>query len=165
MSVSKPAAHEPLRVEPPTGAKSPQHHARLSAKRAESLDRLKEMFAIATLARLDSICGHLDAHSDDHRAIQDLVFPAFHDIKGQGASLGFPQLSEIGEMVCAAIRCKQSPSIEMRLALYRVMDEVRQIINNRNAETPLSQTSSSVAKCKETLRSAIESSKTQLDAT
>lgn len=157
MSVWNPANRESSHAALPSTAKAPPNHAKASAKFAESLDRLKEMFAIAILQRLDAISCHLDADAHDCRDIRDHVFAAFHDIKGQGASFGFPHLSEIGEAVCTAIRREQCPAFELKRALGIVFDIVRRIINNRNLTTDSTTLKDLVATCKDEMRLVFKS--------
>lgn len=55
--------------------------------------------------------GASEKNSEGAPAIIDALFTFAHDTKGQGATHGFPLLSELGSIMCGSIRALSNPAV------------------------------------------------------
>ncbi|MDD3669206.1 MAG: hypothetical protein PHX68_02895 [Alphaproteobacteria bacterium] len=64
-------------------------------------------------------------------AIRDDFFPIVHNIKGQGATFGYPLMTEVGAFLCAYIRARKKFNTQDVALFRRYVAEMRAIAGRR----------------------------------
>jgi hypothetical protein len=102
--------------------------------RAEAaLDRLTARYlewAERDLASLEDFVGQLRGDPDGVARGVAAVFSIAHDMKGQGATFGYPLVSELTSRICRMTESNQPPDLER---LDRLMAALGRVIRQRLA--------------------------------
>lgn len=106
--------------------------ARAEAALAD-LSRSYLVWVTADLVRLDDCLAHMLSHPEDWSEGLSRLFAIIHDMKGQGATFGYPLISDLGGRLCRLLEASPEPTAENRRRISVLAAAMGRVIRDRLA--------------------------------
>jgi len=91
------------------------------------------VWATADLARLDDCLAHMLSHPGDWSEGLGRLFAIVHDMKGQGATFGYPLISDLGGRLCRLLEVRPDPTAENKRRISAMAAAMGRVIRDRLA--------------------------------